>query len=1066
MFQPLSSLVASFDDFEDTPVTVRCRIAGEPQSGSERGRKTLYRVTDATGSVPPETFISFWHTEPNLGGSSLRQTDSEVLSLVAPDHGGNPLAIGEEVIVRGVPKYVESTERYFINVTSVLLRRPDLQIGKGQLRLPNECGRLLHLLFEKNVYRPRDSFGGNAKTGGSFRGNIAHKSFEYAITRQPYLDYFADDLWERDAVESLVQEVLNEEYLIEQALHSLRWTGKNRAIEQATDAIELVLTNETLRTLIAESDEVSSEVGLSQSYGFDGQVDLIVDGVPFDLKTASEKRADVFQIKLYLFSLLLQRLDAGDDIWSEIESGIAGFLIYADSRERSAEFKRVELTRADAANIMDLRNEIASARSRFGVPSPYGEDCEGCILRYGDDHGGLDDEFDPMPSACKFHCQSERRWPCYEVGEDYKFETKCPLFDDCEQRLEFRNPEITDHYNELRSALQAERDVRQTMGEFLEQVSEESLVRAGLVQPELSIEGIVADRRIAYSSPTATGFQPGDEVEISQSSGSEGWRATYLGQWDGRYIYEFETRPGYAATSPDATFEARRAPCVTALPQKFLRYLDFAQRTGIDPRLATTNGGLQANSESATISSCADLDFESVLEASEVYVDLPVRSDRDEVATRLIEGFTSTPLPKLRSAGTVPDTERRTLVLCSRPLDVETFHTALREKDEYWRFDGSDADAKSLPGGRTQHELKEALKDAQVLVSSTQFAISEEVFHYMASGDPDHRPHSSKFFDTVILHGADRLAEPAFHFLSKLADRTIAIADVRRRGIDLLSTAAMEADLNEPYFKRAFNRYGTIDAPDVATVQFQGSASADAIQSLDDPRLGEEGGGSVTVINHDGAETNATETFPIEGAIASGGDEPKSLSFALTNASTSIAELGEMIGRREELDASGFEPGEEYVIDETVLNCLDVSPIDNEDATQHRLTIRVPVAETPFLSSRFVSNQTEATRAVDIAIQRDADLLLTPFVPQARLLSEAVNNRGESIPVQLTGEWSGLAVDEVVVSTVVANDSHLVHPPLNQYETLYTILTAGTSVTLVGDQDTLKANDILREEME
>jgi len=1063
MFDQLSTLFAAFDEHELTPVTVRCRVAGEPQLGSEGGRKTLYRITDPVGEVPPNTFVSFWHTTP-FDGSFFPQTDRDILSLVMPEREGTPLEVGEEILVRGVPKYSEAQDKYFINVTSLLIRRPDLQIGKGQLRLPNECERLLHLLFEKNVYRPRDSFEGNAKTSGSFRGQIAHKAFEYALTRQPYLDYFEQDLWDGDAVDSLVEEVLSEEFLIEQALHSLRGTGKNEAVETAAAAVEELLTNGRLTNIVTDAETVRSEAGLSHSYGFAGQVDLIVDGVPFDLKTGSRKRADEFQIKLYLFALLLERLDRGDDINDELDDGIDGFLIYADGDGDGVDIERVELTKSDLTNIMELRNVVVSARSRFGVPSPYGEDCEGCILRYGDNHGGLDDEYDPMPSACKFHCQSERRWPCYEVDADYEFETKCPLFDDCDERFEFRNPDITDHYNELRAALHSERETRRNTADFLAQLSDETLIQAGLLLPDLSIDTFLSDRRIAYESPTAvSGMSIGDAVEITQANQSHGWTATYLGQRDGRFIFEFDSRPTHRVTVPDITYEARRAPQATALPKKYLRQLDFAQRTGIDPRLRTSDADATYEGESAPVSEVEGIDVEHLLSVPEAYIDIPVREDRTRVLEQLVHTIANATHPLLDDEGTVSYGDKRTLVLCSRPLTVDRLHEALKETGEYVRFDGSDADEPSLPGDRTQHEIKEDLKSSRLILSSTQYAVTEEVFHYMASGDPDHRTHSSKFFDTVVMLGADRIAEPAFHFLSKLADRTVAVADVRRRDIELLSQKAATADLTEPYFKRAFDRYVAVDTDDVETVRLAGNASEPAVGVLGDNRLESLDKGTVDFVACDGSEQLATETMTVETSIQCAGDPARQITFELVNPSSTAADIGPIFEDREQLDATSFEPGEEYILSETTLRCIEKSDVDNDEAVLHRVTIELSVSSTPFLTTRLLSNPAEASKAANVAIEGDADVVFTPFTAQASLIRDGLDELGSDIPVQITSEWAGTIEKTAVISPTVANKKQLIHPPLNQFETLYTLLSAGIDMTIVGNRETLRSNDIIRD---
>ncbi|WP_206750750.1 hypothetical protein, partial [Halorubrum sp. SP3] len=56
----------------------------------------------------------------------------------------------------------------------------------------------------------------------------------------------------------------------------------------------------------------------------------------------------------------------------------------------------------------------------------------------------------------------------------------------------------------------------------------------------------------------------------------------------------------------------------------------------------------------------------------------------------------------------------------------------------------------------------------------------------------------------------------------------------------------------------------------------------------------------------------------------------------------------------------------------------------------------------------------------------------------------------------------GDIVEDVIVSLTVANDEEIVRPPVNNIGTLYTLLTAGESVTVVGDKKTLKRNTLTK----
>lgn len=1057
MYERLATVGEEWGTYRGQAVTVRCRVVGEPRIGRNRGKKTVYRVTDPLDSSRNEYLLSFWHEQPEGPfAEPLQKTADRVLSLIAPQQDGSQLSKGEDILVRGIP--YDIGEERFINVTSIILRYPELEIGKGQMRIPHECERLIYLLFTKNVYRPHDSFSDGKQTKRQFAGDIAHKALEYGFTKTPYSEYFATGEWEPDDVDSLIAEVLQEEFLVSQALHSLRGTGKNDAVEIATKALKTLVRSESLLAEIQAADDVETERAVARAYGFDGRVDLLLDGVPYDLKTGSSvKSQDRFQMKLYLLSLLLEELNVGDDFEELLASDHSGYLIYTGSGNT---IRRVEVTLdSDAVDdILQLRNQIATVRNGFGVPSPYEQDCEGCILRDGRTLDGLDSEHGTLPSPCKFHCQAERRWPCYHIGED-DIETRCPLFEECEQRLEYRDPEITDHYNELRTALRSERRVRQDAADAFAALPGETLSEAGFLITDLTIESIQSDYRIAYSSESdAVGFAVGDSVQVSRAEGATEWGATYLGQQEGTHILAFDERPGYAATVQGATYTARRAPHTTSLPRTYIRQLDFAQRIGVDPRLGDTDD-ISRDPEPDMIKRD---DWSSYLSYRELFVDIPVQPNRTDRLSNIVADLCRATLPQFDSDDSVPYGEKRTLILCTRPLQMDVLHDELSSHSEYVRFDPTATGEHTYPDGRGQHVIKKALKSSEIILSSFDYAVDSEVFHYMMSGDPEHRPHSEKYFDTLVIVGADLVTEPEYYYLQKLADRTVSFGDVERSHIEMLSDAANASGLAQPYFTKAFERYSIVDSSTATSIRFTGAASDQAIQALNSDRL-EPTDGQIQFVDSNSSESLFEQDTTFETSLNSGDSHPRRIEFELADPASDILDIEAIFGDQAELPIDNVEPGEIYVVNETRLRCRTVDRLDNSQASSHRVIIHLPLSRSLFFKKQLLSSPEEADLIADIAKQERPDRIITPFSGQATRIRASLAETDLEIPVLLPSQLDGTTVDSTIVSMAVGNDTREIHPPAANYETLYLALTSGRDVTLVGDADTLSANRLFRD---
>lgn len=1049
-------------EYHDRELTVRCSVTDGPRRGSRGGSKTLYPIRTSGERNAEEAFLSIWHETP--AWSDVIGETSTVVRNVLSDI---PLQAGEDVVARGIPNRHE--EKWYFNVGEVLIRDPETTIGKSEMRKASECPRIYNLSFEKNVY----SSGRYDLSEGAIKGRIAHSLVERAVDDPDYRGNFETG-WSEEDIAACLEKLIENEYAVELGLCRLAWVSTNRITEHTRDSVYPLLQDEQFTDTIASAEEVKAEVQLSESLGFNGRVDLLVDGVPFDLKTTYhltdvKRRKHRFQLRMYLFALLLESIEPGERIDDRLAEGVTGVLLYPNVEGESGVLKnRVELARDHIEEILHLRNEAATLRDAFGVPTTYGRDCEGCSFKSPTYIGGQNGNrgAGQLPPPCQFYCQSERRWACFETDESGEVISQCPLFEECEQRLDFRDPNVTDHYNQLRSALNSERDARQQLGTDLDRLDDTTLTEAGLRLPELKLQSLQGRRRLAFTSETTVvpAFAPGTRVRLAQAGTEYYETATYYGRVDDRYVFQLPAQPVAAFLNPEATFEATRTVSTAEYPRTLLGQLDYAQRAEVAPLLETSGTAGDAIAELGPDTP------ESVSEHvsnKEVYIDIPVRTDRITLVCKLVSTLASTDYPHPNDpAETVPRSEQRVLVLCESPRVTDRIEESLGGTSGIARMDGfaGGAGTPVMPdeGG---HEVYSTLRDSSVLLSSIRYALAENVFHSMRSGDPDARPHSTRFFDAVILVGAETLAEPQFHFLQVLGDRVVAIGDTRRHGPEFVSGEARESGLGEAYFNRLFRRFAIIESESSQSIRVPAEMTgpmAEAFAELETPLTSVEGG--VEFVGVEGtteaAVAETTVTFHVDPGESGG-----KARFVRLRPETTVdaVQISHQLDQLRNLDANELTIRDTYTIQDIQYEVLTNNPIEGD---RHRLEVNVPVEATPYLYRRLTRNEAEAGKVAEACTDRDVDVVVTPFVAHASAIRDRLEEADMDVPVRLPKQLTGEQTGTVVVSLAVAGSDRFVPPPVSDIETLYTLLNAGRTTIVVGDRDTLEHNSVLGDVIE
>lgn len=1065
MLYDLATIHDEYDRFEDEEVSVRCRIRGDPMTGGD-GHKVLYELDDPRGNLPLPTFLSLWTDEPPH--PAIEQTEEYVLDAIGTRQSSEEtLSRGETVLVRGTPHRGtwDDEERLYINVTSVLVRSPDLQIGKGEMGTNEQCSRRYYLNYVKKVYTSRFPVNGNR-----FRGDVVHRVAERALTE--HHERFENNAWTDDSAEEYVHDVLDEEFGIRMAQLSISGIG----LWGRDDAIEIVsrlFTDETFCERVTEASDVSTERRVGDGYGYRGDIDLVLDGVPYDFKTSQSVSANYHskQLQLYLLALLLERADAGDDLAEHIDDVPVGYIVYPNIENTdSVRFEEVRLTTDDVRDLLKMRNAVAGSRNTFGPPSPYNRDCEGCRLRTEEELVSPRDqdgpERDSLPSACKFHCQTERRWPCSETAPDGGVVSDCSLFDECEQRLEYRDPDRVDHYNRLRKALEFEEDRRETASDLLVQLDDEILTASGRLLQGLELSEVsIGHATFESEERLVPAFAPGDTVILEpEEEGAVGKQVTFLGVVDGEYRFQFDVQAHLAFLRDDVTYRVRKTFEPETVSRKFLAYLDYAQRRGHNRRFEheqihdTQSGSVETGA--MTLEESAGIT--EFLGNKEVFLDVPIRGDRPEMFASLVGELvdTGTDYPLIDGEGSVPQEGQRALVLGSTPQQVELAERASSNADgNHYRMDDGGTGDTTIHASDSYHEIQERWKESNSMISSVQYALETEHFHSLVEGAFGDRNHSTRYFDVLVLLGAEQVTEPEYLFLSDLADRVVAIGDTHGLGPSMVSEEATERGLDRSYFTWAHGRYANLPVEDAESLRLSGEANQFVRRLFPDDEWN-EADTSFSFLDIEGDVAIDASDVEVRSSVRARQGAPMELVFDASDTTTNPFEVQSAFESMDYLDATALHEGEVALIDDLPLFLEEKSQLEAASATQHRVVIRSNAAQTPEFERAFLYNRPEARVVARVAEGFGADIVVTPFATHANELRKWLDDTDSDVPVVLP-EQLDAQVEKAIVSFGVSSEHGVLRPPLTNPEMLYQLLSCGSELLLVGHGETLRSKQDL-----
>jgi hypothetical protein len=316
----------------------------------------------------------------------------------------------------------------------------------------------------------------------------------------------------------------------------------------------------------------------------------------------------------------------------------------------------------------------------------------------------------------------------------------------------------------------------------------------------------------------------------------------------------------------------------------------------------------------------------------------------------------------------------------------------------------------------------------------------------------------------LVILGGQQLTEPEYHFLSELADSVVAVGDARRTGPKMISSEGVEAGLEKSYFEQAFDHFSSFPDEEHASVQLIGEAPP-ALQELYREGPWDKIDGEIEFLEVEGGEETALDVIELTTTVQAE-HAARRLVFDVTDTPVTPVEAQELFQERLSLDATQLDEGSVVLLDEQSMFLAEVEDIEGEKTNDHEVVIRSEAAELPSFSRAVLTNSVVERIVAQVAREKSVDVIVSPFETHATEIRRRLDEIGEDVPVRRPEELSGDISDHAILSLPVANEKHLVRPPLDDSEVLYQLLSSGVDMTMIGEKETLETKDFFGELIE
>ncbi|MFC6975885.1 hypothetical protein ACFQL1_16250 [Halomicroarcula sp. GCM10025709] len=242
------------------------------------------------------------------------------------------------------------------------------------------------------------------------------------------------------------------------------------------------------------------------------------------------------------------------------------------------------------------------------------------------------------------------------------------------------------------------------------------------------------------------------------------------------------------------------------------------------------------------------------------------------------------------------------------------------------------------------------------------------------------------------------MTQPEYDFLADVADRVIAVGDVRKSGPRLLSTTATNAGL-DTHFRTQFERYRSFPTENRASLQLTGEGTPALCEFYKDEPW-EEIAGDLTFLNIQGDEATPVETLELESTVPAAEGTGKRLVFDVTDTPLSAMAAHELFENRIELDATALREESVVVLDSESLYLASKGPLEGERASHHQVVVQTVAAELPEFNRALLANDIAGQIVTQVVESKDPDVVVTPFERHGTHIKRRLAEKELDVPVR------------------------------------------------------------------
>lgn len=949
---------------------------------------------------------------------------------------------GNEVFFEGYLVFMSGV--IWINIERILIASPSISIGPREIIGMLSCPRKYYLDYVKNV-------GGNIlkwPDKNITRGNLVHTIIEFVVSNGDIQKISASSFGEKkDWIRNLLKEQLDGDYRMDAALHVLADTPLFDVEKDVINRLISAFGDEELAPYFTGKD-LRTECMVNQISGFSGTVDFVIEGHPFELKTATHISPDhVWQLKIYLITTLL-------------ESGINnGCLVYSTRTDpgngkEPSKIHHFTITNEEIDQILYARHQVLLQRRGMLLPDTFHRDCLNCRYAAMSDHA-----LQRFWPACQYYCQTERHWECYEMDEKGNISSECFLVNTCPVRNHYFEVANIDHFNKLRQAIMSENDILRQMSLFLRELPPETLRACGQKIEGLHFETTNEEGILFRSSESIPCLDciPGDQILISTSDGLR-----YMGifLWSGSNSLLIRI----TGTVPETFLNTEKIYSLTKdySENRSMRYLlkviDNIQR-GIHRQLPKYSKGKIL--ERRDLIPYQAKNVANALE--ERYIVALQTTNQSSVVEQCKDIIQHLPRPC------------QILVVLQDPVEIKNFVESYPKKHEILVIDRKSnfekgASANLISEGNSPADIAEKIGLSPIIVTTKGFLRSSGFFEKM------HISQRKVPFDYIIVTSAEEYYEPHIYHLRSLAYHTLLIGDAYRANLPIRSRDARNSGLGVGPFSELVqydsyffsNDYRVFNDPFVnLPVQIKS-----ALEHTSNGISVKKSEGSVTFVNVEGAESGedfvkylaSMEIKPSDGTRYRIVLEPQN--------EISISSMDSLLDQLGKQKSNKLTEGSRISICDVPFLVSARNPLGaiTESGENFEVVIKLPIRFSETLEELMYSNEDEAQAIINLLKAMDPKnragcVIITPFISQvSKIKSLLYNSNLSDIPVLLPYQAGRKSNDISIISFVCSGNERILRYPLTCPEVLYTILTSSKrQLILVGSRDTLRQSRILNE---